>query len=80
VNVRGGDDIPGRLEALGLSVDVLPVGGEAGACPVASHIASRGELRDAYVHPGGLGVEATTTILARGPEELVRLLGELARA
>ncbi len=80
VNVRGGDDIPGRLEALGLSVDVLPVGGEAGGCPVASHIASRGELRDAYVHPGGMGVEATTTIIARGPEELVRLLGELARA
>jgi len=80
VNVRGGGDMPGRLEALGLSVEGLPGGGDAGVCPVARHIASRGEVKDAYVHPGGLGVEATTTILAGGPEALVRILGELARA
>jgi len=80
VNVRGGEDMQAKLEALGLRVEMLPVGGEAGGCPVAHFIASRGELRDAYVHPGGLGVEATTTILARSPEELVDVLGELARA
>jgi len=79
VNIRGGGDIRGRLEALGLSVDELPGGEAAEGCPVAPHIRSRGVLRDAYVHPGSHGVEPTTTILSLDPARLVELLAELSK-
>ena len=79
VDIRGGCDIRGRLEALGLSVEELPGGEAAEGCPVAHHIRSRGELSDAYVHPGSLGVEPTTTILSRDPMRLVEILAELSK-
>jgi predicted fused transcriptional regulator/phosphomethylpyrimidine kinase/hydrogenase maturation factor len=79
VNIRGGCDIRGRLEALGLSVEELPGGETADGCPVAHYIRSRGGLRDAYIHPGSHGVEPTTTILSRDPMRLVEILVELSK-
>ena len=80
VNIRGGADIQGQLEALGLSVEELAGGEDAEGCPVAHFIRDWGGLRDVYVHPGGHGVEPTTTILSRDPMSLVELLEELSKS
>ena len=77
VNIRGGDDIKPKLEKLGLNVLVLPSKVEGVGCPVAIHLDNSESMVDAYLHPGDMGVEATTTILAESPGKLVELLEKL---
>ncbi len=77
VNIRGGDDIKEKLTALGLDVTVLPSKIEGEGCPVAIHLRAADSMVDAYLHPGDMGVEATTTILGKSPGELVSLIEKL---
>ncbi|MCW4048986.1 MAG: AIR synthase-related protein, partial [Candidatus Bathyarchaeota archaeon] len=79
VNIRGGNDIPGKLSNLGLEAVVLPSKTKENVCPVTTYIRETGSLVNAYVHPGDFGIEATTTIIAETPEKLVSILDELIR-
>ena len=78
VNVRGGEDVARALGEMGLSLSELPPVGAGDACPVSAEIEGTGRLSQAYHHPGAVGVEATTTLLAESPLMLVSTLGELA--
>ncbi len=78
INLRGGEDIAETLKEMGLKVKHLPAEAH-GPCPVADHLKAAGELYDAYLHPGAVGIEATTTILGRNPEEIVDVVLRLAR-
>jgi predicted fused transcriptional regulator/phosphomethylpyrimidine kinase/hydrogenase maturation factor len=74
LNIRGGNDIADRLSALGLRVQVLPHKVEENKCPVTSHLESSNTLLDAYLHPGDMGIEATTTIIGENPKAIVDVL------
>lgn len=78
INIRGGEDIAEALREMGLKVKYLPA--EAGGpCPVAEYL-KRGEvIHDAYIHPGAVGIEATTVLLGREPGEIVDVILRLAR-
>ncbi len=78
INLRGGEDVAEALKEMGLKIKHLPAEAH-GPCPVADHIKAAGELYDAYLHPGAVGIEATTTILGREPEEIVDVVLRLAR-
>ena len=77
LNIRGGNDIKPKLEKLGLKVRVLPSKIEGEGCPVAIYLRQADSMVDAYLHPGDVGVEATTTILGVSPGALVDLLEKL---
>jgi predicted fused transcriptional regulator/phosphomethylpyrimidine kinase/hydrogenase maturation factor len=77
LNIRGGSDIANRLEAIGLRVHILPSKVEGDGCPVASYLETSNTLLDAYIHPGDMGIEATTTILGENPGCIVDVLERL---
>ena len=77
INLRGGEDVAEALEEMGLRVRRLPP--SEGACPIADYIESAEELHDAYIHPGGLGIEASTVILGENPRWIVDVVLRLAR-
>jgi hydroxymethylpyrimidine/phosphomethylpyrimidine kinase len=76
INLKNKYYISEKLAKIGLNVKVLP--SEKGkGCPVAIHIRKFQELFDAYIHPGGFGIEPTTTIIGKCPHELVTILTRL---
>ncbi|EMR74051.1 hypothetical protein MCGE09_00589, partial [Thaumarchaeota archaeon SCGC AB-539-E09] len=77
INIRGGNDVEERLEAMGIRVQVLPLKVEGAGCPVAIHLRDAHGLVDAYLHPGDHGIEPTTTILGEDPSRLVDLLEKM---
>jgi predicted fused transcriptional regulator/phosphomethylpyrimidine kinase len=77
INIRGGSDIPDKLKGLGLQVCVIPSRVEGEGCPVAIYLESSGKVLDAYLHPGDMGIEATTIILGETPGSLVDILEKL---
>ena len=77
INIRGGNDIPDKLEKIGLQVHVLPSRLEGEGCPVAIYLESSEKILDAYLHPGDVGIEATTTIIGETPGYLVDVLEKL---
>lgn len=76
LNIKA-DDVARRLKEVGLTVVTIPSRIEGEGCPVTHYIRRTGELADAYVHPGGFGVEPTTTIIARHPDRLVEIMAEI---
>ena len=79
INIRGGNDIATRLQRMGMRVEVLPQHVPGIGCPVAFFINEHKDLLDAYMHPGDIGVEPTTTILGETPAELVNIIEELVK-
>ena len=77
INLRGGEEVAEALEEMGLRVRRLPP--SEGACPIADYIESTEELHDAYLHPGALGIEASTVILGEDPRWIVDVVLRLAR-
>jgi predicted fused transcriptional regulator/phosphomethylpyrimidine kinase len=78
VNIRGGEDIDRALREMGLSLCELPPVSTGYACPVSVEIKNTGKLFQAYCHPGAIGIEPTTTLIAETPLMLVSNLAELA--
>jgi hydroxymethylpyrimidine/phosphomethylpyrimidine kinase len=79
INIRGGDDIPDRLKAIGCNVHILASKIKGVGCPVALYLKSSNSLVDAYLHPGDFGIEPTTTIIGDNPLLLVKLLEKLVQ-
>lgn len=77
VNISGEAKVQQLLESIGLRVQLLPSKIEGEGCPVTIHLKKADVLYDAYLHPGDLGVEPTTTILGESPRELVDILEKL---
>jgi predicted fused transcriptional regulator/phosphomethylpyrimidine kinase len=77
VNIKSIDSISEKLEKNGLNVKVLSSDISGTGCPVAIYIRKFQELFDAYIHPGGFGIEPTTTIIGKCPHELVTILTRL---
>ena len=80
INLRGGEDIVMGFEEIGVDPIILPQGGTNDVCPVVSKLMKSGRIHQAYYHPGGPGIEPTTTIIGRTPRELVEIVSELIRA
>ena len=74
INIRGGSDIAEHLEDLGYHVQILPNKVDGDKSPVTSYLESSNRLLDAYLHPGDMGIEATTTIITENPSNLVDVL------
>ncbi len=77
VNIKHTDSIFKKLEKIGLNLKVLPSEISGNGCPVTVYIRKFQELFDAYIYPGGFGIEPTTTIIGKHPQELVRILSGL---
>ena len=78
VNLKVSSGLVAWLKKARLRVATLPSESEGEGCPVTHFIRSNPVLLDAYVHPGGFGVEPTTTIIAESPERLVEIISEIA--
>lgn len=77
INIRGGNDIPDKLEKLGLQIQVLPSRVEGEGSPVANYLESSEKVLDVYLHPGAVGIEASTIILGENPGSLMDILERL---
>ena len=79
INIRGGKDIKKTLEKLGLKIKVLPSRINGEGCPVTIYLRSSDTLYDAYIHPGGHGIEPTTTILGKNPGDLIDVIEKMIK-
>jgi len=79
INLRGGDDIVLGSEEIGIDLIILPRGKTHDVCPVVSNLKKSKIVHQAYYHPGGHGIESTTTLIGRTPRELVETVSELIR-
>lgn len=77
INLRGGEDIVIGFEKIGIDLMILPFGTTDDVCPVVSYLKKSERIHQAYFHPGGPGIESTTTILGRNPRDLVETVLEL---
>jgi len=74
INIKHTDSIFKKLEKMGLKVKVLPSKISGKGCPVTVYIRKFQELFEVYIHPGDFGVEPTTTIIGKHPQELVKII------